>query len=144
MFHSVRAIAMDPQNYKNVYVVDSASRVWGTTDEGATWTNITVNVPTFSTDVRTVEIFSPAASHINTVLIAGGSGGVYQMRRPGAAGTAWQSLPELPHGLVPDSPYYYETNTLIAGILGRGAWTLSGYFRGGTTVPLTPLSVPGP
>jgi hypothetical protein len=142
--NSIRAMAMDPQDYRSLYVVDASSRVWATSDEGATWTNLTLNLPPLSADVRTVEIFSPAASPINTVLIVGGSNGTYQMRRPGAGGTAWELLPGLPHGLVLDLHYYYETNTLIAGLLGRGAWKLSGYFRGGTTVPVIPSTVPGP
>src|SRR5438874_12881534 len=116
-------------------LVDDRSRAWASFDEGASWVDLTADLPDLCTDVRTVEIFSPSSSPINTVLTVGGLGGVFQLRRPGAAGTIWQPITGLPHGLVLDLHYYYATNTLIAGILGRGGWPLSGFFRGGPSVP---------
>ena len=59
--------------------------------------------------------FSPSASPINTVLIVGGQGGVFQMRRPGAAGASWTPVSSgMPHALVYDLRYDYVNNVLVA------------------------------
>ena len=149
---SVLSLAMDPQNYKKLYVVDDQSRVWGSFNEGASWIDLTANLPILCPDVRSIAIFSPDAGIKNTVLIVGGLGGVFQMRRPGAAGASWTPLGTgFPHGLVLDLHYDYTDDVLVAGILGRGAWTLTRFFRGdggpglppSTTQPTDrPLSVP--
>jgi hypothetical protein len=158
---TIRALVMDPQNFQKVYVLDTQSRVWASFDEGASWQNLTANLPSLTSSVRTIELFSPNAGIINTVLIAGGQGGVFQMRRPGAAGASWTQLSSgLPDALVFDLHYDYTHNVLVAGTLGRGAWTLTNFFRGGggtgagtAGVPLfrrllvpgaeTPLTLPG-
>jgi hypothetical protein len=140
---------MDPQNYRKIYVLDNQSRVWASFDEGASWINLTANLPSLTGSVRTIELFSPNAGVRNTVLIAGGLGGVFQMRRPGAGGASWTQLSTgLPHGLVLDLRYDYATNVLVAGILGRGAWTLKNVFPGGGGGALgvssvVPLARPG-
>src|SRR5205085_4055438 len=59
---SVRSLVMDPQNYRNIYVVDDRSRAWASFDEGASWVDLTADLPDLCTDVRTVEIFSPSSS----------------------------------------------------------------------------------
>ena len=141
---TVRALVMDRQNSQKVYVLDTQGRVWASFDEGASWLNLTTNLPSLTTSVRTIELFSPDAGIRNTVLIAGGQGGVFQMRRPAAAGASWTPVSTgLPNGLVYDLHYDYTDNVLVAGILGRGAWTLTGFFRGGGGTGIAaPLSVP--
>jgi hypothetical protein len=134
---TIEAIIMDPQNDTHVYVLDTNQQVWGSFNSGSTWTNLTANLDTLAnagtgTDLRTIAIFSPSNSPINTVLIAGGQGGVWQMRRPGAAGTSWTTLSTgFPHALTYDLSYNYTDNVLTAGTLGRGVWTLTNFFRGG-------------
>jgi hypothetical protein len=134
---AVAALTMDPQNYTHVFVLDQSNQVWSSFDEGSTWINLTANLDTLSnlgtgTDLRTITIFSPDATPKNTVLIAGGQGGVWEMRRPGAAGTTWTPLATgFPHALVYDLSYNYTDNVLTAGTLGRGVWTLTSFFRGG-------------
>src|SRR5262249_19066876 len=86
---SIEAITMDHQNDTHVFVLDLAQHVWGSFNSGSTWTNLTANLDPLSnlgtgTDLRTISIFSPSASPLNTVLLVGGQGGVWQMRRPGA------------------------------------------------------------
>lgn len=134
---AVFALTMDPQNDTHVFVLDSSNQVWSSFDEGATWTNLTANLNTLSdlgtgSDLRTMTIFSPDATPRNTVLVVGGQGGVWQMRRPGAAGTIWTTLANgFPHALVYDLSYDYADSVLTAGTLGRGVWTLTSFFRGG-------------
>jgi hypothetical protein len=131
----IRAVVMDPENVTHVYVLGINNQVWGSVNDGATWTNLTANLPALSNNasVRTIELFSPDNTPRNTVLLVGGQGGVWQMRRPGAAGSTWTTIGSgLPKGvLVYDLVYDYATNTLIASTLGRGVWTLTNFFRGG-------------
>src|SRR5262249_47693033 len=128
----VRALVLDPQNDKHVFVVDQVNRVWGSFDEGATWLNLTANLGSLSPSVRTIEIFSPDPTPKNTVLLVGGQGGVFQMRRPGSGGASWTAVSTgLPHALFYDLHYDYTANVLVAGSLGRGVWTLKNFFRGG-------------
>lgn len=125
----VRSLVMDPQNIKKVYVVDDQDRVWESCDEGRSWSNITANLPRLLGQARTIELFSPDASGNNNVLLVGGLGGAVQMRRPGTWGASWSTLGSgLPHGLVRDLRYNYTSNVLVAGVLGRGAWTLTNFF----------------
>ena len=133
----VRALTMDPQNYTHVFVLDTSNRIFGSFDEGVTWINLSANLGNIANlgtgaSVRTIAIFSPDSTPKNTVLIAGGQGGVWQMRRPSAGGGSWISLSSgMPHALVYDLHYDYKDNVLIAGTLGRGVWTLTNFFRGG-------------
>jgi hypothetical protein len=124
-------VAMNPQNYRHVFVVDSTNRVWGSFDEGASWIELTANLPSLTALVTTLEVFAPDATIRNTVLIAGGFG-AFQMPRPGAGGTSWMPLSSaIPNALVLDLNYNYTNNVLVAGTLGRGSWTLINFFRGG-------------
>jgi len=130
---SVRGLVIDPQNYQHVFVLDDQSRAWASFDEGASWINLTANLPTLSSQIRAIEIFSPAVTvekKETMVLIAGGLGGAFQMRRPGAASPKWTVLSKgLPPGLVFDLHYDYTDDVLVAGILGRGAWTLTSFYH---------------
>jgi hypothetical protein len=128
---AVITVAMNPQNYRQVFAVDSANKVWGSFDEGASWIDLTANLPSLTGLVTTLEVFAPDATIRNTVLIAGGFG-AFQMPRPGAGGTSWIPLSSaLSNALVLDLNYNYANNVLVAGTLGRGSWTLSSFFRGG-------------
>ena len=131
---TIRSLVMDPQNYRNVYVLDTLNRVWASFDEGVSWTNISVNLASLGgalgPNLRSIEIYSPNPSPRNTVLMVGGLDGVFMMRRPGAAGAVWQALVTLPHALVLDLRYDYTSDVLVAGLLGRGVWTLTGFFTG--------------
>ncbi len=69
-------------------------------------------------------------------------GGIFQMRRPGGGGTIWTVLStNLPHALYLDIHYDYANNVLVAGSLGRGAWTLTQFFRGGGGNGLNPSAI---
>jgi hypothetical protein len=125
----ILGLVIDPQNYRHVFVLDSDSRVWGSFDEGVSWTELTANLPTLSSSIRVLEFVRPAAQAKPVVLLAGGLGGVFQLRHPQTPGAPWKPLTkQLPHGLVLDLHYDANDDVLVAGFLGRGAWTLSGFF----------------
>ena len=138
---NARGLVMNPQNYTHVFVLDFASRVWGSFNEGASWIDLTANLPSLTSQVHSIEIFSPDTTVRNMVLLAGGLGGVFQMRRPGAAGASWTPVSTgLPHALVRELHYDYTDDVLVASTLGRGAWTLTQFFRGGSGTGLASLS----
>src|SRR5262249_38599240 len=129
---------MDPQNYQTIYVVDFFSQVWGSFDEGVSWSNLTANLLSLSNSgpnsIRAIEIISPDGIAEHTVLIVGSLGGVFQLPDPGSAGATWTVLSRgLPHGPALDLHYNVANDVLLAGILGRGAWTLTGFFQGAGT-----------
>jgi hypothetical protein len=127
----VRDLVMDPQDIRRVYVVDEQNRVWASYDEGLTWRALSRNLPTLLGEVRTIEVFRPTLAS-GTVLVVGGLGGAFQLRDPATASTVWSRLgSNLPHGLVLDLRYNDRADVLIAGILGRGAWTLKHALAGG-------------
>jgi hypothetical protein len=57
---------MNPNNYKQVFVSDIDNKVWGSSDEGATWSNMTLNLPSLTSLVTTIEVFSPDATRSQT------------------------------------------------------------------------------
>lgn len=128
----VQDLAMDPQDVRRVYVVDEGNRVWASFDTGLTWRNLTANLPTLLGQARTVEVVRPASGG-STELIVGGLGGVFRLCAPGTPGALWSRLgSNLPHGLVLDLRYNDKASVLVAGVLGRGAWTLTGFLTRGT------------
>ncbi len=128
---SVLGLVINPNNYQQVFVLDALSRVWASFDEGASWINLTANLPSLSSDIRAIEIFSRDATVENAVLIAGGLGGVFQMPSPGPS-ASWTTLSSgIPNAFVVDLHYQSTNDVLVAGTLGRGAWTLANFFLGG-------------
>jgi len=115
---TVITIAMNPNNYKQVFVSDLNNKVWGSADEGATWSNMTLNWASLTSLVTTIEVFSPDATLANTVVIGGGFG-LFQV---GATGTTWTRLTgfddNVPPALVLDLHYDYTDSVLVAGTLG--------------------------
>jgi hypothetical protein len=125
----VVSLVSDPQNYRHVLALDRASRVWGSFDEGVSWTELTANLPNLSSSIRVLEFVRPVPQGKPAVLLAGGLGGVFQLRHPQTLEAQWKPLTrQLPHGLVLDLHYDANDDVLVAGFLGRGAWTLSGFF----------------
>jgi hypothetical protein len=127
------SVVIDAQNYRHVFVLSADSRVWASFDEGASWTELTANLPALSSSIRVLEFVRPVPQGKPAVLLAGGLGGVFQLRHPQSTGAQWKPLTrQLPHSLVLDLHFDANDDVLVAGFLGRGAWTLSGFF--GSTV----------
>ena len=132
---TVRGIAVSPLDYRQVAVLDDRNRVWLSTNEGVSWTDMTGNLPTLTKQVRSILFFTYDGTLARSRLIAGGFG-IFQLAQPGS-GLPWITLsgllrPGLPNALFLDLHYYYADDLLLAGSLGRGAWTLCGNFYGRT------------
>jgi hypothetical protein len=123
----VATIAMNPNNYQQVYVCDFKNQVWGSSDEGATWVNLTANLPALTHLVTTIAVFSPDGTVDNTTLFAGGFG-VFTLTNPSTASGTWAPLTDGAGALIPPALaldlHFNPANGLVVGTLGRGAWTL--------------------
>jgi hypothetical protein len=129
---SIVALVADPRNYRHLFVVDAWNRIWATFDEGKTFVELTANLHNLTQDRqgRTIEFYASPDSPSQDVLLVGAEGGVFAMKHFDRAGAQWQLLGTgLPHTIVFDLHYDYRANLLLAGTLGRGAWTLSNPFR---------------
>jgi hypothetical protein len=123
----VVTIAMNPQNYKEVYVSDTHNKVWRSLDEGVEWTDLTANLPDLTRLVTTIELFHPVSG--TPMLFAGGFG-VFELPNPsseeiGEWAPVTGSPPEnnkIPPAVVLDLHYDYTKNFLVAGTMGRGAF----------------------
>ncbi|WP_143708436.1 WD40/YVTN/BNR-like repeat-containing protein [Methylococcus capsulatus] len=80
-------LAIDPQDYGHVFVVDDKDRIWASFDEGQSWSELTANLkdllkgPVKTLTVKGADSYSP-----DTVLVAGGGYGVAQLRNPETRG----------------------------------------------------------
>jgi len=135
----VRTVAMNPHDYQQVYVLDANNRIWASLDEGAHWSRITRNLDELTSQVATIALFAPDANAAHTVVIAGGFG-VFQLRNSGPT-AVWSALGTgFPHALFGDLAYDQRNDVLLGGSMGRGAWTLTGFFTGkGPAVASRPL-----
>jgi hypothetical protein len=147
-----KQIVVDPIDYQTAYVLDSTGDIWVTTDAGATasgWTKLTYNLTNFqgslSTSIRTIALYDPGLIVPGGgTLLAGGMGGVFRLPLipPTVAGLGasfgpfdlgptlqpnfWTQVGQgLPNVVVSDLHYVPGADLLLAGTLGRGAWTVS-------------------
>ncbi|OWK35983.1 beta strand repeat-containing protein [Fimbriiglobus ruber] len=145
----VDSIAVDPSNYKNVYVLDN-NHVYQSTDGGVTFTDITGTLvgTTFdangnltnglTTMLTSLTVWDPAGNTFGPVLLAAGRGGVFRYA-PGlntsAAASAWSNYGVgLPNTLY--TSVVMNGNHLTAGSLGRGAWVVPDV---STTITVAPV-----
>lgn len=115
---TITDVSMDTTNSARVFAVDD-DQVFRSVDSGATWVDVTWNLPTISgLDFRTVEYISDASGDS---VVVGTRSGVYMAASNGAVWTRLGSA--MPDVLVFDLRYLKNQKTLIAGTLGRGVWT---------------------
>jgi uncharacterized repeat protein (TIGR01451 family) len=118
---TVRDVVLDPDDWRSAYVIDS-NQVFRTTDAGASWTDITGNLAEFpGGDFRSTEFIAGAAKD---ALVVGTNAGVF-VSTSSSGFTSWSMLGTgLPHAPVWDLEYDAADDVLVAGTLGRGAWTI--------------------
>ncbi|MGL6073697.1 MAG: hypothetical protein ACRC8S_05995 [Fimbriiglobus sp.] len=151
---AIRSIVSDPDNWRTTYVLYGSedqtdysrphvpTQILVTDDAGATWRDITENlwsksydnngnlVGGLSSNIRSLTIWDPTPGDItggNTVLIAGGVGGVFRyvpgIVDPNAASGGWTEYGTgMPNAIVDDVEIY--GNRLVAATMGRGAWSI--------------------
>ena len=156
-----RSIAVDPDNWLQVYIADSNGRIWMTTNGGQSFTDITGNlVPSGTISASNFSDFAlavydqPPTLGVNEasddVVFVGGWGGVWAAENP-QAGTLWSRFGKsMPNVMVNGLIFNATDNVLLASTLGRGAWEVpnlsASVFQPAIPPPGQPpaVVVPGP
>lgn len=118
---NVEGITIDPDDPQSAYVIDP-NAVFETTNTGTSWTNITGNLGTLNPGQLRSITYIPTST--NDMLAVGADQGVFVA--PGPAFNTWARLgTNLPLAAVFDLDYDPADGMLLAGTLGRGAWTFN-------------------
>ncbi|HEU0179039.1 MAG TPA: hypothetical protein VFV58_32645 [Blastocatellia bacterium] len=119
---AVRDVALDPDDWRSAYAIDN-NQVFRTTDAGASWTDITGNLAELGVgDFNTTEF---VAGSPKDLLLVGANAGVF-VSYSTSGFTSWDKLGTgLPNAPVMDLAYDVADDLLLAGTLGRGAWTIT-------------------
>ena len=118
-------IAVDPTDARVAYIVrgrfGSQGRIWRTTDGGATWTNITGNLPDFPMYSVELDVRGPGAA--DDRIWVGSDVGVFASTN---LGTIWSEFGAgLPNVQSKDLEYMPAIGVLAIGTHGRGMWQIS-------------------
>jgi len=116
----IRDVVMSALDWGTAFVIDD-SRVYRTGDAGGSWTDVTGNLGALAGSfIRSIEYIPGTVGAI----VVGGSLGVFRSltNALGAWTEVGTSLPNVP---VWDLCYDKTDDVLVAGTLGRGAWTVS-------------------
>ena len=107
----------------STFFVAGGTNVWTSTDSGATWSNLGVGLGALGIhQTRTLQFISKNGA---SAILVGGLGGFYAQKLE--ANATWFKVGEgMPNVPVVDSRYDEVDDVLIAGTLGRGAYTLPG------------------
>ena len=120
---TVRDVVLDIDDSRSAFAIDS-NQVFRTTNAGASWTDITGNLVTQlgAGDFQTTEFVAGGATDM---LVIGTNMGVF-VSFSSSGFTSWNKLGVgLPNALVADLDYDAVDDVLLAGTLGRGAWTIT-------------------
>ena len=117
---TIHDLTIDPDDWATAFVIDQ-DQVFRTTNSGATWTDITGNL--MSIAGASIQSITYVAGAMTDALVVGGNLGVFTMLTS-AIGTWTEVGSNLPNVLVYDLDYNAADDVLVAGTLGRGAWTL--------------------
>jgi hypothetical protein len=138
---SVEDIVLDPEDWRRVYVLQG-DQIWVTNNiedlANNPFTDVTDNLGRLTDEVRSIELYdnTPATAG-DSILLAGGFGGVFRrLIAPvgGCADATWTEYGRLlPNVMVQDVRVNLDDvdanaangiGRLIAGTMGRGAWTI--------------------
>ena len=152
-FHGATAVSivMGPSDWQQVYVLDSQRQVWRSENAGASWTNLTGNLPsrlppTFPA-LTSIEVYTPTPNVPGSaeVVFVGGFGGVFAALNPGTGKFAfWQKFGTFPNALVTDVHYDAKDDILLAGTIGRSAWSIRTASRSIDKAPSLKITAQGP
>jgi photosystem II stability/assembly factor-like uncharacterized protein len=118
---TVTDIVIHPERSTTAFVSNTIA-IFRTTDGGATWTDITGNLPTFVPG--TLRSLAYVTGSKGEGLVVGTQNGVFFATAAGGF-TTWSRLgSRLPTVPVFDLDFDRSDDVLIAGTMGRGAWKL--------------------
>ena len=117
-FRDINDVVMNSDDWANAFAIDDTN-VYQTTDAGGTWTNITGALMGVAGAALQSVAFVPGPIG---ALVVGANQGVF-VSTMDALGTWAEVGSNLPNVLVYDLIYNATDDILLAGTLGRGAWT---------------------
>ncbi|MEM6703812.1 MAG: RTX toxin [Acidobacteriota bacterium] len=128
---TVLGVVIDPGDPTHAFAID-INQVFRTTNSGASWTDVTGNLFTSFSPFELASItFVPGT---NDRIVVGSGRGVFVA--DDADFEDWSELgTDLPNVLVLELGYDTDDELLVAGTLGRGAWTLDLSTPGGGCDP---------
>jgi Ca2+-binding RTX toxin-like protein len=119
---AIQDLVMDPADCRRAWVLDKNNQVWlgsNINNSSEAWTKLTGNL---SGEFTTITVVGSGDS---AVPLVGGTSGVFRLD-PNAVGVVWQEFGlGLANAPVSDLRYDSTDDVLIAGTVGRGAWTIS-------------------
>lgn len=129
---AVQGITLDPDDAQSAYVIDN-DQVFETTNSGGAWADRTGNLGTLNPGPFRSIAYIPTST--DDILAVGTDLGVFIA--PGPAFNVWARLgTNFPNVGVYDLEYDTKDSLLLAGTMGRGAWTISFAERGPVDVAL--------
>jgi Ca2+-binding RTX toxin-like protein/methionine-rich copper-binding protein CopC len=115
----IRDVVLDSTNWATSFAIDD-NQVFRTTNSGGAWSDITGNLMSMAGEALQTIQYIPGT--IGT-LVVGSSLGVFRALVT-ALGTWTEVGSNLPNANVYDLQYNATDDVLVAGTLGRGAWTI--------------------
>lgn len=113
-------VLMHPQDWMTVFAIDN-NQVFQSVDAGGSWSDITGNL--INANLSALEFVFDAVSNVGA-LLAGGDGGVFRTITT-SLGVWTEFGAGLPNAPVWDMDYDPNDDILVAGTLGRGAWSVA-------------------
>jgi hypothetical protein len=122
---TVYDVAVDPDTPTRMFAL-TASTVQFSTTSASAFTNVTGNlISGFAPGTLRSMAFIPGSAGNPDALVVGADRGIY-VARDSSGFSTWSVLGSgLPNAIVYEMEYDQADNVLIAGTLGRGAWSLS-------------------
>lgn len=116
---NVESVVMDPRDWSRAVASTNNNRVYLTSNSGGLWTEITGNL--VDGNIQSLEFIS---NNTATTVIAGGVAGIHRMQLS-TLGLWCDFDSNMPNAIVYDLDWDAGDDMLVAGLMGRGSWTLS-------------------
>jgi Ca2+-binding RTX toxin-like protein len=117
-------IAMDPDNWKRVYVTDGTN-VFRSTDAGVSWARVG-SASTVAGSINSIDVFGASTAPDDEIVIIAATNGVFRCRNATAGLNArWSEFGgNLANAPAVDVHYDATDDVVVVGTHGRGAWTM--------------------
>ncbi|MBK8038025.1 MAG: choice-of-anchor D domain-containing protein [Verrucomicrobiaceae bacterium] len=130
---TVMGVMVDPEDYDHVFAIDN-NQIFRSTDGGASFTDITGDIPASVRDFRSLEFVRSGAEW---AVVLGTLRGVYAARYN--AVNDWAPVgTDMPNVYAWDMDYDAADDVLVVGTLGRGVWK----FNSASSIAEDPSAAP--
>jgi hypothetical protein len=115
----IRDLAVNSRDWANAFVIDD-NQVFQTVNVGASWSDITGNLLSLASSLRSITYIAGA---VTNSIVVGTNLGVFASTTT-ALGTWFRVGGGLPNVIAYDLDYDSTDDVLVVGTMGRGAWSL--------------------